>query len=265
MEGLVVDFPRSSEFKTNLGAHYVSRGSSNIEKDLESALHWGDKAVQLLTQASKDEPQNPRLRLELAKAHALRTSTLYQLNRYDEAQRASQRALALDSALTKDPSVAMRLTWLPFAVRQQLVPALTLARNGKVVEAAEASNRIVESRLLGSLRAFAATNVLTGVGTLAVARELAGREGAVGETHYNAACVMARCARQVEKRDPAMAEAYSTRAVTLLARARDEGFFATLSGRKLLETDDDFILLRKRKDFQQLLAAVRPPDAAAQR
>ncbi len=259
LAGLVAEFPRVPWFKVELGMHYVSRGSLCLNHDDASALNWADQAVQVLTQGNREAPGNPLVRHELAKAHLLRTISLLQLHRYDESQRASQRILPLDPTLLKDLGLTFRLQLLSLAIQQQLVPELALARNGKVVEAAAGANRLVETRLLGSLRAFAATNVLTGLGTVAVARELAGREGAVGVTLYNAACVLTRCSRNTARSDPNLAEAYAARAVLLLTRARDEGYFASPSEWKLLQSDDDLTILQRRKDFQDLLATVPRP------
>jgi len=265
LESVVAEFPKIPAYKWDLGVHYVSRGSACSGKDDESALCWADKAIRVLSEGIRDDPRNPEPRRTLAEAHLLRTVSLLGLGRLDEAQRASQRVLALNSDLTRFPLLAFRLQLLPIAVQQQLGPALVLVGKGKVVEGAEAANRLVETRLLGSLRALAATNVLTGVSAVTVARELAGREGAVGDTIYDAACVLARCSRSTAKTNPEMAAAYAARAVLLLTRARDEGYFATPRGWKQLQTDDDMTPLLQRKDFQELRASVPSPGVSGRR
>src|SRR5204862_358195 len=108
----------------------------------------------------------------------------------------------------------------------------------------------VETRLFGSLHALAGRDLLGGLSALAVARSVAGREGPIGETYYNAACVFARCTRAAGTGNRELAEAYAARAVQLLGRARDEGFFGPADKRKLLDTDTDMKPLRGRKDFQ---------------
>jgi serine/threonine-protein kinase len=74
-------------------------------------------------------------------------------------------------------------------------------------------------------------------------------KGASAETFYNAACVFALCAA-TPGLDTGRADRYGARAVELLQRAVEKGFH-DVDG---MRTDNDFVILRKRSDFQQLLS-----------
>jgi serine/threonine protein kinase/tetratricopeptide (TPR) repeat protein len=256
LERLVEEFPAIPAYRQDLGMHYITRGKHFSGRDPEGALSWADRAMRVLSEARAIDPRNPTIHEWLGKAYLLRLRSLHNLGRHDEAVRTGERAQALDARLAKEPLLAGGLYTVRWTARQQLVPALWQASLGRHAQAARAANTLVETRLFGSLHAFAGRDVLSGLAALAVARSVAGRDGPVGETYFNAACVFARCARAAGKGAPELAEAYAARAVQMLTRARDEGFFATPANRKLLETDSDMKPLRGRKDFQELASAV---------
>jgi hypothetical protein len=55
-----------------------------------------------------------------------------------------------------------------------------------------------------------------------------------------------------------LAEHYAARALELLTRARDAGFFKTAAGLNTLKRDTDLNPLRSRAEFRKLLAASEP-------
>jgi tetratricopeptide (TPR) repeat protein len=255
-EGLAAEFPNVPQNKQELGTHYVSRGSHLFERNPEAGLALAEKAVRVLGEGAAADPRNPEMRLWLGKAHLLRMSTLGLLGRWEEGLGAGERALVVEPSLAKDGTVARGLFFTRWQVRQILLPALRLARAGKHVEAARTANHLVERRMLGALHAFAAGNVLPGLAALAAARTLAQREGPVGSTLFDAACVFALCAEAAGKENSLLGETYAARAVELLARARDKGYFAGAQQQKQLDSDKDLEPLRQREDFHKLRAAV---------
>jgi tetratricopeptide (TPR) repeat protein len=255
LESLVAEFPAIGEYKVELGIHYTARASRFFMRDFQGALALADRAVQLTSEGFAAEPWPPRNRRALVEALLLRAKGLASLDRFDEAVRTLDRATALEPGVEQEYAVfSLAARW---GAKQQMVPALGKASARKHAEAAQAANALVEKRLLGAAAAFSANNPLTGINALVVARDFAQREGPVGDTFYNAACVFARCAKVAEKDAPELVAVYADRAMALLARARDEAYFAGAEGRKLLTTDHDLDPLRQRQDFQKLLASVR--------
>jgi tetratricopeptide (TPR) repeat protein len=255
LEKLAAEFPPVSQHTHDLGMNYIARGQQHLLSSPETALYFADKAVAVLAEGVKADPRLDDMGNALARASVLRASSLSGLHRFDEAVRACDLAVALYPPAAKHSELTQARFWASWAARQQLVPALRLAQQGKHVEASTLANAMVEAPRLAALRPLAATDALSGVCALAVASNVAGREGAVGDTLYNAACVFTRCATLVENDSPDLAETYTRRAFGLLLRARDEGYFATAEGRKLLESDADLKRLRGRPDFEALRAA----------
>jgi hypothetical protein len=255
-EGLVAEFPGVPYYQQELGIHYTNCGSHFFERNAHEGLSWGDKATRVLARGLAADPRNPPMREWMGKAHLLRSASLARLDRWDEALRALERAVAVAPSLANDPQVKLNRWLVPRRAYLQLGPAHHLARAGKHVEAARTANVVVEGRLLGAINAFAGANVLTGIGAVAVARELAEREGPVATNLFNAACVFALCAAAAEKEISLLADNYAARAMIFLGRARDEGYFAGPEQIKQLDTDSDLKSLRRRKDFQELRSAL---------
>jgi hypothetical protein len=97
----------------------------------------------------------------------------------------------------------------------------------------------------------------------AEANELAADKTLSGERLYQLAHVYSRCIQVVShdnklsRADQAkLAEEYAVRALALLVRAREAGFFKDQAALARLQRSDDLDLLRKRADFQKWLAEV---------
>jgi tetratricopeptide (TPR) repeat protein len=254
LERLAAEFPVVSQHAEDLGLHYLTRGSQ-LQKMSSShaALGYADKAVKVLAAGFKADSRLGGMRNGLLRAHVLRSVCLVKLGRPDEALRACDLAASVDAAAAQDAEVREARFWASWAVRQQLVTELRLAKDGRHAEAASLTIHKVEGPLFASLLPLASINGLGAACELAAANDLAARGPVLGITCYNATCVFTRCAAAAEKqKDPALADVYTRWAMRLLTRARDDGYFATDEGRKLLESDSDLNRLRGREDFQRL-------------
>jgi hypothetical protein len=151
-----------------------------------------------------------------------RADALSRLGRYTEALADCDRAIAMDDGRTQELSRLRR--------------AIVLARTGDHRRAAAEA------------------------ATLA---ELAPGANSPGSREYNLACVLALAA-EAARGDAALApadrasagERYAARAVALLGRARDAGFFRDPAKVTQMDRDADLIPLRPRADFQALRAAL---------
>jgi hypothetical protein len=129
--------------------------------------------------------------------------------------------------------------------------------------AAETGKRAADLRF-----ARAAALVHTGEHARATAEARALTEGAStpGPACYSAACVYSLASAAVARDDrlpqaerDALAEQYAARALELLTRARDAGFFKTAAGLAGLKRNTDLDPLRSRAGFQMLLAQLESP------
>ncbi len=190
-ESLAAEFPGVPHYKQELGMHYTNRGSHVFTRNPYQGLSWADKAVRVLAEGLAADPRNPVMREWLGNAHKLRSSCLSLLDRWDEAVRAMDWAVAVNPALGKNAQMKLDRWLLTRRAYIPLGPAHKQAEAGKHVAAARMTNIVVEGRLLGSMHAFAGTHVLTRINALAVARDLADREGPLPTNLFNAACVFA--------------------------------------------------------------------------
>jgi hypothetical protein len=76
-----------------------------------------------------------------------------------------------------------------------------------------------------------------------------------GDPLYNLACACALAAAAA-KGEPAAADRYAARAVELLTRAHDTGFFKDPAHAGLLRKDPDLAALAGREDFRELCRRV---------
>jgi len=223
-ERLAAGFPTHSDYKENLGTSYALMGNAEFKHGkYDSGLEWLSRATTYLEPIVKDGPPAPGLRQQLAEAYAGRGGCLYGLRRYAEAIAALDRGLELDDGNVRVAARGLR-TLAILSIRQESVPALTLARAGDHVKAAATALALVKG------------------------------PNAHPEMDYNAACVYAICAGKVKDKDSAAADGYAAQAVALLRQGHAAGFFKDPAMLKQLQKDRDLDPLRERPDFKQVVA-----------
>jgi tetratricopeptide (TPR) repeat protein len=209
--------PRTAEFAVNLIGTYCNTGHFVRSRGKpESALGWYDRAIRTFAALDAAQSREARARLFLRNTRWGRAQALEQLKRYEEAAADWGQAVRLDAG----PERA------GFGIRR----ARCLARAGRHERAA------------------------------AEAEKLARRPGTRGANLHGAACVLALASRSCaadatlpQDGRKKRAEKHATRAVELLLRARESGWFAGRSAVEGLLANEDLSGLRKREDFKKLL------------
>jgi tetratricopeptide (TPR) repeat protein len=187
----------------------------------DDALPWFDKTVELLTPLLKQNRNSKGLVEVLVEAHARRGWILSAfLKKHAEALQAYDRALELNKGIDSD--------WLV------LYRACAVARQGKHKEGVETAEQIVNKT------SVSASNL------------------------SNAACVYGLAATSVKKDDglpeaerAKLADLYGARAVQLLIKALEAGYFKNLAKDDPRITVKDFDSLRERSDFQDFLKQLK--------
>jgi tetratricopeptide (TPR) repeat protein len=188
--------------------------------DPNEALGWFDKAQAALEGALRRDKGDVSARRFLWVTHWQRADALLKLDRFTESLQEWDRALELGST-EKERS------------NTRASRAYALARMGKYEQAAP------------------------------VAEAFARSTSASDFVPYRAACVLSlasaagRDANQPEAERQELAERYAAGAVALLRRLQSQGYFKNRGNVADLEKDKDLDSLRRRPDFQQLLAEVR--------
>jgi tetratricopeptide (TPR) repeat protein len=175
---------------------------------------WFNKAIEVLCGRLNKEPEDVEARRSLRDARAGRVRALSRLGHHADAVKECEEALAIDTALPRDSTHALR--------------ALTLGRQGQWAGALAEADKVSTSQKLSG----------TGL--------------------YDLACTYALNAAAEGGRP---AEAQAARAVEMLGRARKAGFFDGATFVEKLKKDADLDPLRKRPEFQKLLAEVEKKPA----
>jgi tetratricopeptide (TPR) repeat protein/tRNA A-37 threonylcarbamoyl transferase component Bud32 len=229
---LVESYPKVPGYAVGLAASYRNKGDRLLDGGkAEEALDWYGRGIRVLEEVLRQESHHAEAKEFLCNGHWMRANAFRRLGRYDAALEDWDRAIALDSGRRR-PEL-------------RLYRAMTLAM------------------LNDHVRATAEAN------------ELAGTKAFSGERLYQLASVYGRCA-QVLPRDTKLsvaeqtrlAEEYAVRALALLVRAREAGFFKDRAALARLHRNDDLDSLRQRADFQKLLAEVekeRPNEATGKK
>jgi tetratricopeptide (TPR) repeat protein len=186
----------------------------------ESALPWYARAQRLADDVLKKQPDNGRALALLVKLHLDRAAAYMALARYDAALQDWDRALALDDGQHRERFRASRAVVLAY-----------LKRHAQAVTEAE---------------------------------DLAGAKAPEPLHVFHAACACAVSSAAVRE-DAALAAAerdklagqYADRALALLQRLHDAGYFRAPKRVKDLQTEKDLDAVRAREDFKALLAAVQ--------
>jgi tetratricopeptide (TPR) repeat protein len=220
---LARDHPKVTDFAFLLGkSHYIVGLWESRWGKPGAAVDSFAEAARTLGGLLKREARHARAKRFLQEAHLKRARILTKLDRHREALADWDGALAVKTGASTDDVRFAR--------------AITLVRVGEHAQAT------------------------------AEAHALTGGASAPGPACYNAACVYSLASAAVPgdaklppaERD-ALAEHYAARALELLTRARDAGFFKTAAGLKTLKNDTDLDPLRSRAEFRKLLAQLESP------
>jgi serine/threonine-protein kinase len=221
LEDFAAKNPDVVDYVSSLGYAYNARGDhEERQQQYEPAVAWYGKAIASLTALRAKNPQAERARVFAVNAHAGRAGALTRLDRLPDALRDWDAALALAKEAAR-PGL-------------RLGRAATVARGGDhAAAAAMAEQQTADPKAAAQLLVDAA-------GVFALAGPAALRDVAL----------------PAAERGPA-AERYAARALALLGRARDLGFFAKPDGRKALDAGPDLEWLRGRADFQAFRAGLK--------
>jgi tetratricopeptide (TPR) repeat protein len=213
--------PEVVSYAIDLGGCCANLGHLDFRMgQMQRAIEWHTKAIASANSVLHKEPREVWAREMLSVAHEGRAKALSMLGRHAEALQDCDRALEFDNGRDRD---AIRLT------RAQL-----LARAGDFARALDEANDLAQAK---SLRG----------GTL---YDLAGV--------YSLSCSAIR--RDVKMSQPdttKRADETAHRALDMLARARDAGFFKDQGKIEEMKKDSSLDPLRGRDDFQKLVAALK--------
>jgi tetratricopeptide (TPR) repeat protein len=217
---LVERHPKMPEYTVGLAASYSAKGDALMRCDKpQEALTCYDQKIRLLEEVLRQEPRHADAKRFLCIGHWKRAEAFQKLGKEDAALKEWDRAIALDAGSNHTELRTER--------------AMTLALANDPVRAAGEAN------------------------------ELAGDKTLSGERLYQLACVYGRCIQVVSrdtKRSQAeqvkLTEGYVVRALALLVRAREVGFFKKKAALERLNRSGDLDLLRPRADFQKWLSKV---------
>jgi tetratricopeptide (TPR) repeat protein len=215
---LVQKEPDSSEYSLALAAAYVN-WSHFLRGDRrpQDALRALDRAVELTEAALRREPNLGTARVRGYNAHGARAQLHQSQRHWAEAVKDWDRVVELDG----QPQ-----PWIRRALR-----AVVLARAGE------------HARAAAEVTALEGKPEVTAEGILELARASAlSVEPARSDARLSSG-----------ERDE-LAERYAARAVALLRRLKEQGWFKSLADLLNLATDPDFKSLRGRDDFKKLLA-----------
>jgi tetratricopeptide (TPR) repeat protein len=216
-EAIVHEKPDAAKDALTLAMIYSSLGKvTHARAETAAAVGWFDKAIGLLSGWVEKAPENVAFRSQLRDARAGRVRALSRLGRHADALTECEQALTIDTPQTRDALRALR--------------ALTLGRQGAWARAQAEAEELVQAKDLSG-------------GTL---YELAGA--------YSLAAAAVTQDKDLLPADRTeRAGRYATRAVELLVRAREAGYFNSAANVEGMRKDSDLGVLRPRADYQQLL------------
>jgi tetratricopeptide (TPR) repeat protein len=217
-QSLAKAHPKVRDFPVLVGRTLGSRG--NVERDSgqpEAALPWYAQAISTLQPVLQQDEKDANARYELSQTFAGRALALSALKRHAEASANWDRALELADERNREQFRGER--------------ALTWARLGRHARATvEANDLAQQPKVTGDLLYLAA------------------RVHAVASVSANEDSALSRGEQET------LTERYAARAVGLLSRTQEQGYFKDPVKHDDLERNADFASLRTRVDFQKLAA-----------
>jgi tetratricopeptide (TPR) repeat protein/tRNA A-37 threonylcarbamoyl transferase component Bud32 len=217
---LVERHPKMLEWKMSLAGAYANMGNRLKEEGkAREALKLLDRAVELAEAALRQEPRHNVAQEQSYTAHGARAQVHESLKDWPAAVRDWDRVVALDHR----PN--------PWARRN--LRAVTLARSSDF------------TRATAEARAMEGDPAINGDGLYNLALTYA----------LSSTAVRSNSKLPASKRD-ALAEDYEARAVAVLQRLQDQGYFKIGDNAKELAEDEGMRVLHGRADFQKLLKQV---------
>jgi len=284
LEQLTADSPLSN-YQLSLGSTCCNLGHCVRHKGVPAdVLPWYDRAIRTLAPLVERKLHLPTSREYLRNTHVSRASLRMELGKVEDAIRDwtggielagdqdkkflcelhRQRALALMKLgkfedATRDWTRGIELTGdqdkkLLCELHRQR--ALALMKRGRFPDAIKDWDRAIdldegpERALIRTMRAKCWVRV-DPKKALDEAKALLG-DSLSPEVIYSVACVYAMCAGRTK--DAGAKERYAARAVALLQKAREQGFFKDLTYVTRMKKHDAMEPLRDRADFRKLLA-----------
>jgi eukaryotic-like serine/threonine-protein kinase len=213
--------PRGArDYRRTLASNRIFRGLCHVRagqpKLAEQPLREG---VALYEAMAAETPNHFPSRISLWQSYPELAEVCLATGRADEADIFWKKAIELSEQMTVDYPT---FTWIPAnADRVRGRRLAILAQRGKA------------ESLLSEVEALAAKPTLA------------------GDVSYNLACVYAQAAAGVN--DASAADKYASRAMVLLARSENAGYFRLPNAVAGMRKDEDLRALRKRKDFEDML------------
>jgi tetratricopeptide (TPR) repeat protein len=260
--------------------------------DVEAARDAYQQALRIDEPLATASPDDPIAQANLAYSCGRLGALVMSIDDYSEAESQFMRGVSILEALSRATNLADQAVAWPLTAD---APALTTEEKAagpalfqywlktqrrKLANCREAQRAIddLDSALrrpkdrvpeLLLIRGRALARVHRHAEAVTTAELLALQDSAKAERWFGAARIYALAAKYMKRDkaegairsgDLATRERYLERAVELLAQAASEHFFDRLENRTLVKIDRDFVLLRDRDDFKQLLAEIAGPE-----
>jgi serine/threonine-protein kinase len=253
--------PRVPLYAEDLAAMHMDIGHLHLRRGkLDEALGSVQAARDLYTELTAIAPNVPDYAVQRARATNNVGIVLRRLRKFDEAYR--QHVLAaqiLQPQFQRNPDDPQIKSTLAQAYSGQADNLRELQKYAAAVTEAERALKLASGSELEGVRIVRAS-LLALLGRVdeatKEAQALTARDSAAPDILYEAACTYALAARwiiQDAKRKP-RAEAYEGRAMQLLIRAHQVGYFKDAANVENMKQDSDLKGLRARDDYKKLLA-----------
>jgi serine/threonine protein kinase len=271
-ERLIQKYPREERYQEVLAGDYVNLGMvyGNLRREAEAAaVH--EKLESLLRPLIARRPEDVQIRLTLASAKINWALGLLSKSQAKAGVAQCTEAVELaEAALRREPShfTARSIALNAHAVRAQSYEAL-----GRWAEAVRDWDRVIELdpapnqwvrrvfQALARARAGDHARAVAEAKEVAKLREVsAGGLWELARVHVlSIVATRSDTKLSITERD-SLAERYAARAIDLLKKLQNQGFFKNATHAEWLKTDPDWEPLRDREDFRKLLEQIAPAE-----
>jgi serine/threonine protein kinase/tetratricopeptide (TPR) repeat protein len=256
-EKLAAEFPAVPDYRRDLANSYNELGAQLYElSKLPEAEGAYRQALAIQEKLAADFPAVPAYRANLAGSCVNFGDVLLLQKRAPDSLEWFARAIPLlEANLAADARAVKDREFLRNAHQGRAGALTSLHRYPEAIQDWDRAIELddgAERPTIRVLRAATMAHAGDWAGAVAVADEQTRDGKASGDTLCAAACVYALSVPAV-KGDARLRERHAARAMDLLRRARDAGYFRGRAWVEELRTQDDLAALRDRADFQQLL------------
>jgi tetratricopeptide (TPR) repeat protein len=269
-EKLALDRPNEPQHRFSLAScHYGEGMALGAARQPARAATAYRKAISLYRQLIDEGQPATTATLSLGGAYCNLANCLKEVGKEQSALVAYGRAIATLEKLLEKVSGHVQAT--QFLANSHWGRAVALHALKRYADALKDWDRALELGRRGNpLLRLGHAGTLARLGehvkATAEAEEMAGRKGATGTVLYDAACVFAVASGTGKEGKPVKeADRYARRAVELLDRARQAGFFKLPGQVAQLKKDPDLAAIRGREDFRTLLAGLEKSGEKADR